>query len=227
MKKITDLTLPVVEHWRYGIKFELAASHANKDRWQSTKYNLQSHWFTHIDAPIHHDPNGQTLDAYPISNWCMTNCLILDLSCVGDDEPITAEMLEKANEPFKEMHCESLIIRSDRGRRVSWETMEFWDHSCWVSADGGAWIKNYHPKVVGFDFPQDYDIRKIRSAGPEDPILQPVHDIVLKEGKILMIEYLTNLWNVGEPLCQLIALPLNTRKADGSQIRVIAVTEQS
>ena len=22
MRKITDLTLPVVEHWRYGIKFE-------------------------------------------------------------------------------------------------------------------------------------------------------------------------------------------------------------
>ena len=31
MRKITDLTLPVVEHWRYGIKFELATSHANKD----------------------------------------------------------------------------------------------------------------------------------------------------------------------------------------------------
>lgn len=226
MKKITDLTLPIVEHWRYGIQFERVTSHENKDRWQSTSYNLQSHWFTHIDAPIHHDPDGQTLDGYPISDWCMTNCLILDLSFVGDDEPITAGMLEKANEPFKDTHYDSLIIRSDRGRRVSWETVEFWDHSCWVSRDGGQWIKNYHPKVVGFDFPQDYDIRKIRTAGPKDPILQPIHDIVLKEGKILMIEYLTNLWEVGEPVCQLVALPLNTKKADGSQIRVIAVTKQ-
>ena len=41
MRKITDLTLPVVEHWRYGIKFEPATSHANKDRWQTTRYNLQ------------------------------------------------------------------------------------------------------------------------------------------------------------------------------------------
>ena len=54
MRKITDLTLPVVEHWRYGIKFELATSHANKDRWQTTKYNLQSHWsvsYTHLTLP--------------------------------------------------------------------------------------------------------------------------------------------------------------------------------
>lgn len=226
MRKITDLTLPIIEHWRYGIKFEQATSHANRDRWQTTKYNLQSHWFTHIDAPIHHDPEGATLDAYPIEEWGITDCLILDLSYVGDNEAITAKMLEKANEPFKDKHYDSILIRSDRGRKVSWEKVEFWDNSCWVSEDGGQWIKEYNPKVVGFDFPQDYEIRKIRTAKKEDPIVQPVHDIVLKEGKILMIEYLTNLWSVGSPVCQLVALPLNTRNADGSQIRVIAVTEQ-
>ena len=200
--------------------------HANKDRWQTTKYNLQSHWFTHIDAPVHHDPGGKNLDAYPISDWCISDCLILDLSFVGDNEAITAQMLERANEPFKDKHYDTIIIRSDRGRRVSWESVEFWDNSCWVSADGGKWIRDYNPKVVGFDFPQDYEIRKIRTAKPEDPIVQPVHDFVLKEGGILMIEYLTNLWEVGQPTCQLIALPLNTKNADGSQIRVIAVTEQ-
>ena len=120
MRKITDLTLPVVEHWRYGIKFELATSHANKDRWQTTKYNLQSHWFTHIDAPVHHDPDGKNLDAYPISDWCISDCLILDLSFVGDNEAITAQMLERANEPFKDKQYDTIIIRSDRGRRVSW-----------------------------------------------------------------------------------------------------------
>lgn len=110
MRKITDLTLPVVEHWRYGIKFELATSHANKDRWQTTKYNLQSHWFTHIDAPVHHDPDGKNLDAYPISDWCISDCLILDLSFVGDNEAITAQMLERANEPFKDKHYDTIII---------------------------------------------------------------------------------------------------------------------
>lgn len=226
MGNIIDLTLPIVEHWRYGIKFELATSHANHDRWQTTKHNLHSHWFTHIDAPIHHDPKGENLDAYPIEDWCISDCLILDLSYVGDNQEITYEMLEKANESFKDKKFDSIIIRTDRGKSVSWETTEFWDNSCWVSESGARWIKEYAPKVVGFDFPQDYDIRKIRTAKPDDIILQPVHDIVLKDGKILMIEYLTNLWKVNSPVCKLIALPLNTKGADGSQIRVVAVVEE-
>lgn len=225
MSKIVDLTLPVEEHWRYPIKFETVKSHANKDRWQCVAYNLQSHWFTHIDAPIHHDPNGVTLDAYPIENWCISDCLILDLTDVPDNVGITGEMLEEANKEYADKHFDALIIRTDRGKKVSWKEYEFWDNSPWVTEDGGIWIKNYAPKVVGYDFPQDYDIRKIRTAKPEDPIVQPVHEHVLKEGKILQIEYMTNLWNVKAPVCKLIALPLNTQHADGSQIRVIAVVD--
>ena len=40
-----------------------------------------------------------------------------------------------------------------------------------------------------------------------------------------MIEYMTNLWEIKSPTCKLIALPLNTKNADGSQIRVIAVVD--
>mgnify|MGYP003294602202 CR=1 FL=1 len=80
--------------------------------------------------------------------------------------------------------------------------------------------------TVGYDFPQDYEIRLIRTMKPGDIIVQPVHDRVLKEGKILQIEYMTNLWQIGHDTCQLIALPLNTQNADGSQIRVIAVVEE-
>ena len=45
---------------------------------------------------------------------------------------------------------------------------------------------------------------------PGDEIIQPVHEHVLKQGEILQIEYMTNLWNIGSDTCQLIALPLNT-----------------
>ena len=37
---------------------------------------------------------------------------------------------------------------------------------------------------------------------------------------------MSNLWEIGADTCQLIALPLNTQHADGSQIRVIAVVEE-
>lgn len=224
--KITDLSLLMKEHWRYNITYELKTSHANKDRWQSTEYKLQSHWFTHIDAPLHHDPNGEGLDKYPIEEWCYSDGLILDLSYVGDNQEITADMLDKANEKFKDQHFDIIFIRTDRPKKIPFESQEFWDNSCWVSESGARWIKDYNPKVVGFDFPQDYEIRLIRKVGPKDPINQPLHDIVLDEGKILMVEYLTNLWNVGSDVCKLCILPLKTTVGDGAQVRVIAITEE-
>ena len=84
-----------------------------------TGYDLLSHEFTHIDSPHHHTPDGVDLDAYPLQDWAITDCLILDVSYVGDNEEITAAMLEKANEPFKDKHFDTLIIRSDRPKKVS------------------------------------------------------------------------------------------------------------
>ena len=80
--------------------------------------------------------------------------------------------------------------------------------------------------MVGYDFAQDYVIRNLRHMKPGEVAEQPVHEHVLKQGEILQIEYLTNLWEIGADVCQLIALPLNTQHADGSQIRVIAVVEE-
>ena len=222
--KIVDLTLPIKKHWRYGIEFSNPKSHAAGDLWQTTAYNLQSHWFTHIDSPFHHSPNGKNLDAYPIEDWCVSRALVLDLTDVPDNQGIDASTLDKAAAGFE--HHDVLLLRTDRGRKVSFESFEFWDDSPYVTADGGRWIRDYKPKVVGFDFPQDYDIRKIRTMKPGDVIHQPVHDHVLVEGGILMIEYLTNLWSIGKPTCELVALPLNTVEADGAQIRVIAMVDE-
>ena len=225
MRRIVDLTLPIEEHWRYGIKFNEVKRIADGDQWQATAYNLESHWFTHIDAPLHFVDGGKSLSDYPIEDWCISDCLVLDVSYVGDNEGITAEMLEKANEPYKDKHFDCILIRSDRGKKVSWKTEAFWDNSCYLTEDAAIWIKNYKPKVVGYDFAQDYEIRLIRTAKPGQIIHQPVHDHVLVEGQILQMEYMTNLWNIGSPTCTLICLPLNTQNANGSQIRVIAVVD--
>ena len=71
MRRIVDLTLPIEEHWRYGIKILPGKTHANGDPWQNVSYNLESHWFTHIDFPLHFDPNGKTSDDYPLQDWAI------------------------------------------------------------------------------------------------------------------------------------------------------------
>lgn len=228
MRRIVDLSVPVEEHWRYGFHVTPVRTHANRDPWQCVSYNLESHWFTHIDFPLHVDPNGESSDDYPIQDWAITDCLVLDFSDCGDNAAITGEMLEKANAKYKDKHFDSLLIRTDRAKKVDWYSTEFWDSSPYLTEDAGIWIKEYAPKVVGYDFAQDFPIRNFRNMTikPGDVIYQPVHEHVLKEGKILQIEYMTNFWEIGSDVCTLVALPLKTKHADGSQIRVVAVVDE-
>lgn len=226
MRRIIDLTVPIEEHWRYGIAFNHVKSHENGDPWQITAFNMQSHWFTHIDAPRHHAADGATLDEFPIEDWCISQALVLDLSHVGDNGAITPELLEQANAPYKDRHFDTLLIRTDRAKKADWNTTQYWDTAPYVTEEGGFWLRDYHPKVVGFDFPQDYEIRNGRFLKPGDtPGRQPLHDSVLVEGKILMLEYITNLWKIGSPVCELIVLPMPTRRADGAQVRAVAVVD--
>ena len=82
-------------------------------RGRNVSYNLESHWFTHIDFPLHFDPNGKTSGDYPLQDWAITDCLVLDFSDCGDNTAIvTGEMLEKANEKYKDEHFDSLLIRT-------------------------------------------------------------------------------------------------------------------
>ena len=225
MKRIIDLTHPIQEHWRINFKSEIVSHWSEEHKWQKTGYYLESQWGTHIDFPVHHALGAPDSNDFPIEDWAFSTALVLDFSNIGDEVGITSEMLEKANEPFKDRHFNTLLIRTDRPKHVSYDSYEYWDTSPWVTEDGGQWLLDYKPKVVGFDFPQDYEIRKLRHLPPGTDTYQPVHDLVLIKGNILMIEYMTNLWEIKSPICEFVSLPLNTQHTDGSQVRCVAIVE--
>jgi kynurenine formamidase len=71
--KIVDLTYPFNEetiYWPTARRFDLETVSAGRDaagRWYaSNDYCASEHGGTHIDAPIHFDPNGQTTADIPI-----------------------------------------------------------------------------------------------------------------------------------------------------------------
>ena len=220
MPKVVDLSLPFRRTWRYPFESRHIKSFAEGDIVQVTEYTLRSHWYTHIDAPRHFVPDGPTLDDFPLDLLC-GEALFLDLQHIGNKQPITAEVLEKASRGTE--HHDILILRTELGKRISWETMDFWDESPYVTKDGAKWIHAYNPKVVGFDFPQDHDIRLYRFK-PESECEHPCHSNILEKG-ILMIEYLTNLWEVPGNTCAVAGLPLKLEQADGAPIRVVAFVD--
>ena len=217
MKKIIDLTLPIRKTWRWPAEILLTSSLEKGDPYQVTSFTFKSHWYTHTDAPKHKSRDGKTLDEFPLSTL-VGEALILDFSAMGADAPIDSNSLSRVSEGKD--HKDILILRTDWPKKTSWETYDFWDHSPYVTEDGAKWLFSRNPKVVGFDFPQDHDIRLMRLT-PEAKRKMPVHDHVLKNN-ILMIEYLTNLWEIPGPTCEIVALPLKLEQADGAPTRVIA-----
>ncbi|MFZ7103887.1 MAG: cyclase family protein [Peptococcaceae bacterium] len=220
MKKIIDLTLPIRKHWRWPLESTLVHSFAKGDPNQVTQFTLKSHWYTHIDSPKHMLADGKTLEEYPL-DILIGKALILDLSHIAASEGITPDILKNAARG-KEMQ-QILILKTDWESKVSWESMDYWDHAPYITEEGGKWIFEQGPKVVGFDFPQDYDIRFIRTT-PESQLKMPVHEQVLNKG-VLMIEYLTNLKQIPTDTCKITALPLKLEEADGAPIRVVAEVE--
>ncbi|MGB4631411.1 MAG: cyclase family protein [Tepidanaerobacteraceae bacterium] len=147
--------------------------------------------------------------------------LIFDVSHVGPNEEITAETLEKSIQglPMRDF----VIIKTTWDKKCSWETYEYWDNAPYISEEGAKYLKSLDIKVIGYDFPQDYDIRKLRFVS-ERETYQPTHEHLLKNG-VLMIEYLCNLDKINTNIVKIAALPLNLQNADGAQIRVVAILD--
>ena len=114
-----------------------------------------------------------------------------------------------------------LIIKTCWEQKTDWKTTDYWDNAPYMTDEAAMFIRDLKPNVVGFDFPQDYDIRKLRFVDEHECFLT-THEYILKND-ILMIEYLTNMWNVDKKVVDIVALPTALKDADGGQIRVVAI----
>lgn len=213
-----DLTLPIVYHWRYPIEIKDVKSFSKGDVANVKEFNMKTHWYTHIDAPLHQLADGKNLDEFPIENF-FGKAVVLDVSYIKKNEPITAEMLKKALGEDK--NYKIIFIKTCWEQKTDWKTIDYWDNAPYMTEDAAKFIRDLKPNIVGFDFPQDYDIRKLRFVDEHECFLT-THEYILKNN-ILMIEYLTNMWKIDKKIIDIVALPVALEKADGAQIRVIAI----
>lgn len=220
MKKIVDLSLPLTPHWRYPIQISPVKSIDNGDAANATHFDMQTHWYTHIDAPLHQLAGGKTLNDFPL-DYLVGKAVFLDISYVKANEPITAEMLKDALGDVK--NPKIIIVKTCWEQKTEWQSYDYWDNAPYMTDEASAFLRDLQPKVVGFDFPQDYDIRRLRTED-EHNLTLTTHEYILKND-ILMIEYMTNLWNVTGKEVDFVGLPMALENIDGAQIRCIAVEE--
>jgi kynurenine formamidase len=211
MSRIVDLTL-TMRPGMQGVDFEPVSTFAGKG-WQTTRLHLYSHAGTHLDAPRHFVEAGLPLESLALEK------------CVGPAHVIDLTFLE----PRALIEIEHLVSFTDRigpGARLllktGWSARA--DHPDYrtdfprVSLELARWLVRREIALLGVEPPSVADMQN------RDELVG-VHRALL-EGRIVIVEGLTNLDALQKEEVTFVALPLKMEGLDGSPVRAIAIEEE-
>ncbi len=221
--RVVDLTFPIKPHFRWKVTTELHAAHSKGDLFQTTILTIHCHAFTHVDAPLHFLPGDRHIAEMPVDQW-VGNAAVVDLTHVPENGEVSATDLDR-----KAKHVQAgdiVLLRTDWPKRVSLETERFWRDAPYTGQSACDWLIHRKAKAVGYDYPPDYCVRTMIFE-PHKKVLREdntTHQAFFPAG-ITVVEYLTNLDQIGVPRCRFVALPLPVEGADGSPVRAVAIVE--
>lgn len=218
--KIVDLSMIIQPHWRWNVGLNLAMEHSKGDPCQATVASLPMHAFTHIDTPLHIEPDRITMEEVELDSLCGP-AAVVDLAPKEANEPITVDELKAKGGHIAE--GDIVILKTDWDLKRDYLTREYWLEAPYVEEEAAAWLADQPIKAVGFDFPQDYTIREIpgRHPGPEE---MPTHHLILRKG-IYLFEYLCNVHQLTSPRATVFGMPIKVKGAEGAPARIAAVMD--
>lgn len=221
MKRIVDLSLPLHEgmqtfpsHWHPFVEITQLGRHGIEDR-ETRKLVLGTHTGTHIDAPRHFIPDGATVDQIPLEQINGT-AQLLDFSDVPARSGIDSKMVEKA---LDGRECERVLFRFDGCKRLG--SMSYYNDQPWLTEDAASWLVDNGCRLIGLDVAMPDNPENGRSSDNDSPN----HKILLGNGTIIL-EYLTNLAEIGAETFELVVAPLKIREGDGAPARCFAIVEE-
>ncbi len=184
------------------------ATHA-EDGYRVTRLELGTHSGTHIDAPSHTEPDGRTLDSFPIETFAF-DARLVDCRERGPREPIERDELPAPS------GGNLLVLHT--GWAAHWGTDAYFEHP-YLTADAAAWCADhdYHVAIDALNVdPTPTD----NARDDHEPDGIPAHHELLGTDH-LILENLTNLDGLPERF-RLSAFPLAIESADGAPIRAVA-----
>jgi len=219
--RLIDLSHTITfPHWRWKPERTVTSSHADGELFTSSRLNVPSHGFTHVDAPMHFLAGTAAISDLPVDRWCGP-AAVVDLSHRGADEGITAEDLETHGQHIQA--GDIVLLRTDWDAKMEIGRREFWTQAPWTTREAAEWLAARNVSAVGYDYPPDPSLR----MAPEHPgsierALHVTHDVFFPRG-IVVIEYLANLRAIPSARTIFMALPLKIDGGDGSPVRAVAL----
>lgn len=169
---------------------------------ETRKLVLGTHTGTHVDAPRHFLPEGETIDRVPIERF-VGGARLIDLR--GQAGPIGAESLQAAR------GYPAVILR------YGWEkyqgSVQYFTGHPYLTGPATKFLVKEGVRIIGMDTP---------SPDASTDSNMPVHKILLESGSVL-VEYLVNLGELKSDEFDFFAVPLKIAAGDGSPCRAFAI----
>ncbi len=209
MNDIVDLTLTIRQNMR-GISWE-SANTVEKDGWNARMLHLYSHSGTHMDAPFHFGCGDETIDDLPLAE-CVRPAWVVRLTHLQAKALITVADLGIIAEKCQE--GDALLLHTGWSRHV--DDAEYYRSSFpRISEELATWCVERQVGMLGVEPPSVADVFNL------DEVTR-IHHLLLN-GRVVIVEGLTNLDQLTEERVTFIALPLKVESGDGAPCRAIAL----
>ena len=215
---VVRLGQPIQKHWSWSGEAHYYPGPSGQ--LGETGVEWPKHGFTHVDAPCHMIHKGWTLDDCDMRQLCGEAALI-DVSDLVPSGAVNAEVLEARSKHVR--NGDILVLRSSLHQVHPNTSPDYWQASPYVDASGSQWIVDRGCRALVIDFPQDYCAREMDDRlVPNEEFTE--HQIVLG-ARLMHLEHVTNLWEIGQERVFLIGWPLRLPKADGGPASPVALLE--
>ena len=188
-----------------GYSTKLLNDKAKGDFATNSKIELDVHLGTHLDAPLHHIPNGKSIEYLDISK-CLGVCAVLDFRGITR---ITDQDIREKLERSPKLKQNKLLFKTDNSSILTNSPRHFYKEYSALDKSAAQFIANNKFHLVGIDY---YSIQKF-----EDPA--DTHEILL-DNEIVILETI-NLDSINEGLYFLSCLPVKFVGLEGSPCRAI------
>jgi len=197
----------------------LSSNHEVNNRAMITVLSILVHNGTHIDAPRHMVEKGKPIDQMPVSQFVKEGVLI-NLPGKGPNSVVT---VKEVAESGVEIRPNTIVMINTGWTDRMWGKPGFWEQMPYLERGVAEYVANKGAAGLAIDvFPEKPLWRGVKLDPGEVWI---ANHLALMQRNLPLIQFVTNLSQIGNGRFTVVAVPLAIKGGDASPVRVIALVE--